>query len=171
MPTTKKPRKSSNRAPAAPSNDTDSTALPANFIEAVKGAHYAQEDHALEQVAMMARMDPNGFAAGLLAHFVAKAACHVLLLEHDSNGEVTPDVVRAREQFTKALMKGCEVLGSKFDALYTAKIAEHNAGARMTLDQSNGTTRSITAYVIPAFEADGTHAPIGPKDFPWAQEV
>lgn len=161
------------RKPSAVTQAPDATneGLTANFVEAIKEVHYAQENHALEQVAMMARMDPNGFAAGLLAHFVAKAACHVLLIEHDNKGEVTPDVVRARGQYTKALMKGCEVLGSKFDALYTAKIAEHNAGARMTLDQSNGTTRSITAYVIPAFEADGTHAPIGPKDFPWAQEV
>ena len=146
-------------------------APPMDFIQAVKDVHYAQEDNALEQVAMMARMDPNGFAGSLLAHFVVKAAVHVLLMEHDSAGAVTKDVLRARDQYTKALMKGCEVLGSKFDALYTAKIAEHNAGARMTLDQSNGTTRSITAYIVPAFEADGTHPPIGPKDFPWAQEV
>lgn len=163
MPTKTRARKT---APAAPPEG-----LTDNFIEAIKGAHYAQEDYALEQVAMAARMDPNGFAGGLLAHFVAKAAVHVLLMEHDSKGAVTPDVLRARSQYTKALMKGCEVLGAKFDALYTAKIAEHNTGARSTLDQSNGTTRSTTAYVIPAFEADGTHAPIGPKDFPWAQEV
>ena len=131
----------------------------------------AQEDNALEQVAMMAKMDPNGFAGSLLAHFVAKAACHVLVMEHDSKGAVTKNVTRARERFTHALMKGCEVLGSKFDALYAAQVAEHNAGARSDLDQSNGTSRSIMAYVIPAFEADGTHAPIGPKDFPWAQEL
>lgn len=51
-----------------------------------------------------------------------------------------------------------------FDTLYAKIRATNNECARNNLDNSDGT---LYSYVIPEFNSDGTHGPIGPKDIPW----
>lgn len=136
-------------------------------IQAIKDAHYAREDRASADLATLAKMGVP-FAVQMLTYNVVHAAEHALRIEHGARGEATPDVLRAREQFTKTLAAARDALGDKFDASYATSVSEHNECARRNLDNSNGL---VYAFIIPAFEADGTHAPLGPKDFPWAREV
>jgi len=141
------------------------------FMGAIKDAHYAREDGMINMLAGMAQTAPTlglPFAARMLAHAVVKAAEHVLRLEHGMKGVVTPDVARARVQYTKALAAARNALKGDFDANYAECLKTHNECARANLDTSKGCSYT---YVVPAFNDDGTHAPLGPKDFPWAQEV
>lgn len=55
--------------------------------------------------------------------------------------------------------------GSDFDKYYGEALAEHNAAARKTLDESEGQGR---AYVLPKFKADGSHLKLRKKDVPWS---
>lgn len=149
--------------PRAPETDGDLPVL----TGAIKDAHYAREDHMTNTLVGMVQMGLP-FGERMLAHAVVKAAEHVLRLEHGRGGVVTPDVARAKGQYTKALTAARNALKGDFDALYAECVKTHNECARSNLDNSKG--RSYT-YVVPAFNDDGTHAPLGPKDFPWAQEV
>jgi hypothetical protein len=157
-----KPKAATPKRPKAPK----STQPPADFVQAIKDIHYAQEDGALESVLAMGPMLDammGGHGTSLIVHFVVKAAEHVLQVEDGGKGDPA-DVARAREQYTKTLTRVRKALGGKFDALYSKKLKEHNECGRANLDSSKGT---MYCYVIPRFNDDGTHDPLGPRDFPW----
>ena len=162
--TNKTTRKTTRKTtPRAPETEGDLIA----FMGAIKDAHYDREDHMTNTLVGMVQMGLP-FGARMLAHAVVKAAEHVLRLEHGMGGVVTPDVARARVQYTKTLTAARNALKGDFDAHYADCVKTHNECARANLDNSKGCSYT---YVVPAFNDDGTHPPIGPKDFPWAQEV
>ena len=155
-PRAKRKPKTLNQFPSTPPTSAEDS-----FIGAIKDTYYDQQDRVLSGIAIMAKMDLDGFVGGrMLAHFVVKAQEHILRV-----GDAEPgDAARARTQYTKALTEARRVLGSLFDSHYRDCLADHNKCARETLDRSNGTLHS---YVIPRFNDDGTHDPLGPSDFPW----
>lgn len=53
------------------------------------------------------------------------------------------------------------------DAIIQSVRATHNSCARANLDNSNGL---FGGFVLPVFNADGTHEPWGERDVPWARE-
>jgi hypothetical protein len=60
-----------------------------------------------------------------------------------------------------------ESFGDQFATWYDRARASHNKCARANLDNSNGL---LFSYVLPEFNADGTHEPWGPRDVPWSQD-
>ena len=135
---------------------------------------YAQEDHARDMLAalfsnpgMAAMIGPPGYAESLVAFTTYKAASHVLKIEDNARRyphNPTNDVERAKLQYRKALASARKSLGANFDRLYEESRVENNKSARLCLDQSKG---KMYYYVVPKFNDDGTHDPLGPKDFPW----
>lgn len=77
----------------------------------------------------------------------------------------TPEESIAEYVEHRAEMK--EALGEKFEAIYNEAKATHNECERANLDNSKGL---LFCFVLPKFNDDGTHEPIGPRDFPWAQK-
>jgi hypothetical protein len=128
-------------------------------VEAFKNACYARESAVMNDLAQMVGFNP--MARLMLAEFVVKAAENVLRVEHRGS---PGDAAAERAQYAKALKKARDTLGSDFDALYAECLKEHNEGARCGLDSSNGT---LFCFVLPKFNPDGTHDPVGPKDQPW----
>lgn len=132
----------------------------------VRDAHYARENRAMDEMATLAKNDSSGLAADIFMAFVVEAAVFVLRTEHGRGGVVTPYVARARAHYVTITTKAREALGDeRFDEMYKRRVAEHNARTRSDLDRANGATY---AFVLPTFNPDGTHEPLGPKDFPWA---
>lgn len=75
----------------------------------------------------------------------------------------TPEEVRARYV---ALRRDLEAaLGDRFQEHHGRARDSHNGCARTNLDNSKG---HLYCFVLPRFNPDGTHEPIGPRDFPWA---
>lgn len=73
----------------------------------------------------------------------------------------------ATKRYVEARIQAEKKLGKKnlVSALDKARF-EHNECARANLDSSNG---MLFCYVLPNFNSDGTHGPVGPKDVPWNQ--
>lgn len=135
-----------------------------NLFNTIKDYHYANEDAMAGFLVQSALMDPTGMVGLMLAHSVVRAAVQVLRLEIPIGGNSDADIDRARTQYTKALAAAKRTLGDKFPTLYAEALRGHNECARANLDNFNGGTYT---YVIPAFNDDGTHAPLGPRDYPW----
>jgi len=58
-------------------------------------------------------------------------------------------------------------LGAKFEGIYETAKKVHNECARANLDNSKG---HLFCFVLPKFNDDGSHEPVGPRDYPWAQK-
>ena len=112
---------------------------------------------------------PDEFTHGLLLQSVHVAAKQLIsdeveLLENPGN--TFPDLAKDKAHFVKIYAKAQKALGAKFGSEYATHLKEYNDCARSNLKVSDGTSY---CYVLPAFNADGTHAPYGSKDIPWAQ--
>lgn len=168
--TPRKPRVKKTPAPVVVNASMDLVA------KTIQDCAYAQEDRALNMIAglfsnpgMAAAMGPPGFAESLVAFTVYKAAEHVLRIEDGARlypGNPTNDVDRAKLQYRKALASARKSLGANFDRLYEECRVKNNKSARKLLDQSNG---KMYYHVVPKFNDDGTHDPLGPHDWPWDQ--
>lgn len=166
----RKPRVKKTSAPVVVNASMDLVA------KTIQDLAYAQEDSVNETFAaifsnpmMSAMMGGSAFAGQLVAFSVYQAAEHVLMIEDGVRlypQIPSSDVERAKLQYRKALASARKTLGKDFDALYEAVRLEHNENARFNLDQSKG---MMNAYVVPKFNDDGTHDPLGPRDFPWDQ--
>jgi hypothetical protein len=115
---------------------------------------------------------PDDFMRQMVAFLAYKAAEHVLRIEdgarRNPNGDPArhaKDVDLAKNQYVKALLNAKNTLGTDFDRLYEMVRQENNENSRVCLEQSNG---MMYYYVVPKFNDDGTHDPLGPRDFPWA---
>lgn len=117
---------------------------------------------------------PEGAPAGLSDFMAGVAVQNLLELEEqiirheiDKEPDVfeTPAEVIAEYVEHRKEMK--DSLGARFEEVYQAAKAEHNACERENLDNSEG---ELFCYVLPVFRDDGTHEPIGPRDFPWARK-
>lgn len=146
---------------------------------AIRDLHYANEDRVItdlnEAVAMGVSLGggQDDFMRQMVAYMVYKAAEHILRIEDGArlNPKADPvtlaeDVSIAKRQYVKALTAARKTLGADFDRLYEQARLEGNAGARSNLDSYNG---MLYNYVVPKFYDDGTHEPLGPRDFPWGQ--
>jgi len=166
--TTRKPRAKQTPAPVVVNADMNLVA------KTIQDCAYAQEDNAREMLAglfsnpgMAAMMGPPGFAESLVAFTVYKAATHVLRIEDGARlypGNPTNDVDRAKLQYQKAVASARKSLGADFDRLYEECRVENNKSARLCLDRSKG---KMYYHVVPKFNDDGTHDPLGPRDWPW----
>jgi hypothetical protein len=74
---------------------------------------------------------------------------------------------RLRKELRDAITDGVKhgVFVQTFDELLEQYRASHNECARTNLDNSEG---QLFCYVLPKFDADGSHGPWGPRDVPWA---
>jgi len=145
----------------------------------IRDFHYENEDRAYaglnEAVAMGMSLGggPDDFMRQTVAYTVYKAAEHVLRIEDHArlNPQVdsvalAEDVSIAKNQYVKALTAARKTLGADFDLLYEKARLEGNECTRLNLDSHNGI---LYCYVVPKFYDDGTHEPLGPRDFPWGQ--
>lgn len=85
-----------------------------------------------------------------------------IVSHRDEDPFETLDEIRTR--YVRLRRKIAEVLGDEFDSAYEAAKRTHNECERTNLDNSDG---RLFCYVLPKFNADGTHDPLGPRDFPW----
>lgn len=131
--------------------------------EELKNLHYENESRALDGMLKYAKLAPGRFTNALLVQAVIHAAGQVLRIE---NGGTAQDINRARAEYTKTLKKVKDAVGPEYDELYAQGVRESNECSRENLKNSDG---RMYCYVIPAFNDDGTHAPLGPRDFPWNQ--
>lgn len=106
----------------------------------------------------------------LAAYAVVQAAEKILRIEDairlnpEHKLRLDDDLRVVREHFTQTLADARRSLGPDFDRLYEESRREHNDCARSNLKHSKGT---MYTYVVPRFNDDGTHDPVGPRDFPW----
>lgn len=184
MKTTSKPRKASEpRRKTAPAVIEITTPPGVELHDVIRDLHLAHERTAYDGLNAMVRggvggMDPFGmggmgdFMRGMVAYTVVKAAEQVLRIEDGerrcpANAEIIrKDVDLVRKQYTRTLTEARKTLGADFDRLYETSVKEHNESARLCLDDSKG---MAFYFVIPKFNDDGTHEPLGPRDFPWGQ--
>lgn len=84
------------------------------------------------------------------------------------NGRVESqgDLLLERTQYVKMRQQLEEELGDQFNASYAQAKQSHNKCARTNLDNNDG---HLFDYVLPTFYSDGSHDPVGPRDFPWNQ--
>lgn len=140
----------------------------------IRDAHLAQERRAYDGLNAFVAMGGNApgmdFMRSMVAYSVLKSAEQVLRIEDElrtapaRRARIEEDIKFTREHYARTLAGARQTLGLDFDRLYMAAVAEHNANARQMLDSSNGTTFD---FIIPKFNDDGTHEPLGPRDFPW----
>lgn len=105
----------------------------------------------------------------LAAYAVVQSAEKILRIEdairlNPEHKTLSDDLCVVREHFTATLVDARRSLGPDFDRLYEESRREHNDCARANLNCSKGT---MYTYVVPRFNDDGTHDPVGPRDFPW----
>jgi len=145
---------------------------------AIRDAHLALERTAVEGLNALVsgggNFGPPGMGdimRGMVAYSVVAAAKQVLRIEDGlrTNPEraeiIAEDLKLTREHYTRTLLDARKTLGADFDTLYAQARDTENECARTNLDSSNGT---LYCYVIPkGFNDDGTHEPLGPRDFPW----
>lgn len=113
----------------------------------------------------------GGFAAMLALESLIHLEEEILKFElHELNEGYPvmkdPTVLpRSRQRYTKLRAQLEQQLGADFGAQYATARAGHNECARANLDSTNG---GIYTVVLPLFNQDGTHDPLGPKDFAWS---
>jgi hypothetical protein len=74
------------------------------------------------------------------------------------------DLPSAKQEYADKRRKAREVIGDAFDEMLARQRATHNSCARANLDNSEG---RLFSFVLPEFDDDGSHAPMGPRDTPW----
>ena len=107
------------------------------------------------------------FEAQMAAHSVVSREEEMIQLEwDDSRGKPDPYVSLpdARQEYAEMRRKGQEAIGDAFDGLIVQQRTSHNSCARANLDNTDGSSFS---FVLPEFNDDGTHPPVGERDVPW----
>lgn len=113
--------------------------------------------------------DQRGFFAQMAFHSLVRQEESIIRMEwNEERGRkdefTTLDRERERlvEMRKRALAK-CESK-DQFEKLMAQARAGHNECARANLDNSDG---RLFSYVLPKFNDDGTHEPVGERDVPW----
>lgn len=106
----------------------------------------------------------NDFAVQLSMHELTELEETVVQLEtgHLRDDLESMDEVKVRYVELRAELE--KKLGDRFQAAYDSAKASHNECARINLDNSDG---RLFCFVLPRFNPDGTHDPVGPRDIPW----
>jgi hypothetical protein len=100
--------------------------------------------------------------------FAAVMALQSLIMQEEKILRLEPkheELQAERERYVGMRKVLKEKLGKDFDSFYGPVAQGHNDCARMNLDNSKG---MIYCYVLPRFNDDGSHGPVGDKDYPWA---
>lgn len=117
------------------------------------------------------------FATGMMLQGLLETARHILRTEwslaHDSPEALAkwPDppaaqLAELKATFATMYAQAKMTLGKQFQALWERHVAEANVCERNNLNNSKG---KFYCYIVPKFNDDGTHDPVGEKDGPWAQ--
>lgn len=77
------------------------------------------------------------------------------------------DLEYHKEQFVQMRKELKEKLGERFESMMEVARKDHNDCARSNLDNNDG---KMYCFVLPEFEDDGSHGPVGEKDVPWNVE-
>ena len=104
----------------------------------------------------------GGLAAMLGIESLIQQEERILMLEPDH--EELPNEIQRYVEMRKKIKAA---LGQKFEEIYQQARKTHNECACANLISSKGT---IYSYVLPKFNDDGSHEPLGSRDFPWNQK-
>lgn len=157
--------------------------LPTNAASLIKDYAQKQEDAVLDQMLSMAGGMPGmppgmggifgeigGFANAMVCQSLLKREEGIIRAEwYESRGvNSIESSAEAIDRYVVARAKAEKQLGKEaLEAQLAQARAEHNECARINLNNSNG---MLYCYVLPDFNPDGTHGPVGPKDIPWNQK-
>lgn len=111
--------------------------------------------------------EPNDFMLGVAVQNLFELEKQIIQneLRKEPDWYETPEETIAEYVEHRKEMR--EALGEKFEEVYREAKKTHNECERANLDNSEG---HLFAYVLPEFRDDGSHEPLGPRDFPWAQK-
>lgn len=110
---------------------------------------------------------PGGFAESISAQMLLRLEKAVIRSEwYESLGK--PSVENSADCIARYAQARSKV-EAKFGSDAVAEMLQrarkaHNECARDNLDNSNGL---LYCWVLPEFNSDGSHEPIGPRDVPW----
>lgn len=129
-----------------------------------------REDNFLDQMLSMAGTGSHGFdslgipdfGAAMAIESLVKQEEMILRMEYPSvhpkhHAEEMARYVTMRQKIEKTL-------GASFNQHYERGRESHNKCARLNLDSHKG---FVYTWVLPKFNADGTHDPVGDRDFPF----
>lgn len=112
----------------------------------------------------------EGFAAEMILQSVIQSAVHILRTEwylafHEGVEEHRErwraELAEYLEVFSRQFRTAMDALGAGFGDAWDVAVAEHNDCSRQNIEGG------AYAYVIPRFNEDGSHEPVGPKDGPY----
>ncbi len=119
---------------------------------------------------MLEHMAPNpaenDMGAAIVLHYIIEKEDGIIRAEWDQQRGVHDpyaNIERHLREYREARAKCSAKFGATFAARYEAARAQHNKNARDSL----GNTGISASFVLPTFNADGTHEPWGPRDVPW----
>jgi hypothetical protein len=167
-------KKKAKTAPSRRSGTKRSVPKRKDLGAVIRDEYLAQERQTYDGFNEMVAMGgPDAaFLRPIVAYSVVSAAEQVLSIEDAfrltpaRRKRIEEDLKLVRKHYTRTLTEARKTLGAAFNRLYETQRREHNEAARMNLNSSNG---MLYCYVVPKFNDDGTHEPLGPRDFPWGQ--
>lgn len=137
-------------------------------LNGIAASYYEREDAVLDQMLSLVgtgtgvMIGGDDFALVLVMQGLIEREMHILHAEYP---EVKPDEREfAMNRYAEARAKVEAKVGKDFDEAYQSARQTHNGCARYNLDQFEG---KLYDWVLPKFNPDGTHDPLGDRDFPW----